>query len=234
MDRSFATGSWVGDVLMCRGQNEPVGQALGPADDEDDQGEANQNGEKDLHALRNALLHISRPLPNRALEVVRSMRRSDGPYNTRDQLRGALKNDAAGEGRTPHQRPSSVASRCSTAASIGPLRCDFDHLAPVPYQLLKIPGKHHGVDQTTKGPKWRLERHDIPHRSDARIVLKEMIMLEALEAAAHHDVPKMDRAVVFGDPSLMLVDDAEMPGTPGEFLVFPDQARCATGDCALA
>ena len=39
----------------------------------------------------------------------------EGLFNTRDQLRGALKNDAAGEGRTPLKRPSSVASRCSAS-----------------------------------------------------------------------------------------------------------------------
>ncbi len=43
------------------------------------------------------------------------MRLTLRPHNTRDQLRGALHDDASGEGRTPLKRPSSVASRCSTA-----------------------------------------------------------------------------------------------------------------------
>ncbi len=70
----------------------------------------------------------------------------------------------------------------------------------------------------------------ITHERATRDWIEEVIVLEAMEHAPEHAVPKVTRPVVCRDDALMCKAETEMPGAKGDHLARPDQPVRDSGD----
>src|SRR5262249_28246828 len=126
--------------------------------------------------------------------------------------------------RLSGERSRAERVRCSRGLGSRSLSCSFDDFISGIQQAPEVTHHEQTIYDATKNAKRRLEPKDVPHGSDAIVLLKVVIVNKRFEGPTNHFISKVVRPIESRNARCETLPDAKVLRFPGNLLVKPDQA----------